>query len=203
MSFDRSALGAAISIAVTMAVAVLLFMLYPLLGDPFLSAAGLSIGGAAILSGVLATRLYVFHRFGTPRRLVVATAIAWAGVTVVCHGSYLAIAGSTAWHLIVLDMAFGWAMIGLWLLALVESGRLDVAGYPTVRLLALAASIMMLTGFLVIPGIIGAVEKPVALLLVKAGQISWLGTIVVYPPCTVLLAMRVRVSGYSRSPMPD
>ena len=197
--FQRTG-GIAIALVAVMPLVIFFFVLFMVFGEPFGRVNDISIGVAAMLSGLLASRLYASHRPISPALAFVALLFAWAGAVFVWVGSYLVVSGTAGYFLAGHFTLFGYALIGLWLLILALSGHTAVAPTPTARRLPLVASLLMAIGFLVLPGIISQIDDPAsASLLVNAGQLSWLGTFVLYPIWAVVLEREVRAAHQSPS----
>jgi hypothetical protein len=180
---------------------ILLFALFAAFGDPFGSGSDIAIGVAALLSGLFASRLYVSHRTDSPALALVALLFAWAGAVIVWIGSYLVVSGTTGYFLASLVTTFGYALVGLWLLILALSGHAAVVPTPTARRLPLLASLLMVIGFLVLPGIISRMDDPdtASLLVNVVPPITWLGTSVAYPIWAFIFGRRVRSATQSLS----
>ena len=198
---DRRTGNIAIALAVVMASVPLSFALFAAFGDPFGSVSDISVGVAALLSGLLASRLYASHRSISPSLALVALFFAWAGAVIVWVGSYLVVSGTTGYFLASLVTTFGYALIGLWLLILALSGHAAVVPTPIARRLSLLASLLMVIGFLVLPGIISQMDDPdtASLLVNLVPPITWLGAFLAYPIWAVIFGRRVRTAPQSRS----
>lgn len=136
----------------------------------------------AALSAVLAWRLHPWHRAGSPRQAGVALAAASAGAPVAVAGSVLVLTGRTGWYLAGLYTTGGYAAIGIWLLALNLSALRRGAWPRQTAWLGVVTGILMLAGFLAVPGILNGVDSPEdAPLMVNAGLGGALGWLVLYP----------------------
>ena len=198
---DRRTGSIAIALAVVTASLILLFALFAAFGEPFGSVTDIAVGVAALLSGLLASRLYASHRTDSPTLALVALLFAWTGAVMAWVGSYLVVSGTTGYFLASLVTTFGYALIGLWLLILTLSGHAAVVPTPTARRLPLLASLLMAMGFLVLPGIISQMDDPetASLLANLVPPITWLGAFLAYPIWAFIFGRRVRAATQSLS----
>jgi len=198
---DRLTGNIAFALAAVMASLPLFFALFLAFGDPFGSITDISVGVVALLSGLLASRLYASHRTDSSALALVALVFAWAGAVIAWVGSYLVISGTTGYFLASLVTTFGYALIGLWLLILTLSGNAAVVSTPTARRLPLLASLLLAIGFLVLPGIISQMDDPdtASLLVNLVPAITWLG-LLVYAIWAFIFGRRVRAAHQSSSP---
>lgn len=174
---DRRTGSIAIALGAVIASTSLSFGLFAAFGEPFGSVSDISVGISALISGVLASRLYASHRSMSPTLALVALGFAWAGAVIMWVGSYLVVSGTTGYFLASLVSTFGYALIGLWLLILALSGHAAVVPTPTARRLPLLASVLLAIGILVLPGIISQMDDPetASLLANLVPPITWLG----------------------------
>lgn len=112
-------------IAITLAVGAPMGLLFITLRYSFMNNTGIPFGTlndlcaalGGILSGALAAGIYPLHHAYAPRHSWFALLSACLGAKIVPVGSVLAIFDITGWSLSGLVVTFGYALIGLWLLA--------------------------------------------------------------------------------------
>jgi hypothetical protein len=107
---------AAVLAAVALASCISLILFF-VVGGPFGTINDLGNGILAVLCGVLAFALYAPGR-------TVATTVAVAGAATSVVGSFLVISDTTGYFLAGLVSAFGFALVGLWLIHLSRSEAL-------------------------------------------------------------------------------
>lgn len=198
---DRLTGNIAFTIAAVMVLVIFFFALFAAFGEPFGSVNDISIGVAALLSGLLASRLFASHGSTSPALALVALVFAWAGAVIVWVGSYLVVSGTTGYFLASLVTTFGYALIGLWLLIITLSGHVALVPTPTARRLPLLASLLMVIGFLVLPGIVSQMDDPntASLLVNVVPPITWLGGFLAYPIWAFIFGRRARATTQSLS----
>jgi hypothetical protein len=143
----------------------------------------ISIGLAAILSGVLAWLLYSRSLSGSPLQGQAALLAALAGALIVLVGCGLVIFKIKGWYLAGLYMAAGNALIGLWLFALCSSA-LSASNMPHgLAIYGIIAGLVMALGLAAIPGIFKGLDaRDAAPWYVNyIDQASALGYLVLYP----------------------
>jgi hypothetical protein len=154
--------------AVAMLSCVSLFLFFSV-GGPF---GTLNDAGNGALAVLCATLALVLHRPGR----VVTTALAVMGAAVAGVGSYLVMTDTTGYFLAGLESAFGFALIGLWLLVVALSG--DVPA----RALGQAAGVVMALGLVNLPGILrGLDDQDSAPTWLLAAGVCWAGTYLLLP----------------------
>lgn len=116
-----------------------------------------ALGG--ILSGVLATLLFPFHRSYAPRANWLALVSVWIGAIVAPLGSWLVITSRTGWFLAGLVTTFGYAFIGLWLLALNYSARRWIVFPQRLATFGMIVGGLMAVGLLAGPEIIVRIDS--------------------------------------------
>ena len=201
---DRRTGSIAIALAAVSVFVPISFALMIAFEEAFGSVNDITVGVVAALSALLASRLYASHRSISPALALVALLLAWAGTVIVWVGTYLVVWGPTGYFLASLVTTFGFALVGLWLLILALSGHPAVVPTPTARRLPLLASLLMVIGFLVLPGIISQMDDPdtASLLMNVVPPITWLGTSVAYPIWAFILGRRARAAHQAPTP-PD
>jgi len=186
-SFPSAAVG---WLAVVTGVAGLLGLLFIILffrfGQPFGTLNDVSIGLAAVLSGVLAWLFYFVYREQSPSPLALAAAL--AGALVVVTGSVLVISGVKGWFLAGLYMTAGNALIGLRLAGLSYSA-LHTDSWPHgLAVFGLVAGAIMVVGLVSVPGILRGVDAQAsAPWYVNAGYVGGLGWMLLYPAWCIWL----------------
>lgn len=171
-------------------------ILFFTVGQPFGTLNDVFIGVTALLSLALALMLYPSFHAHSPSLSLTALVIALAGVVLVVAGSVLAISGRRGWFLSGLYMSAGYALVGLWLVALSYSA-LRANDMPRgLSILGVIAGAVLALGLVAIPGIIRGVDtKEYQLTIVNA--IWWTGSIgylTVFPVWCVLQG-RMLVTG--------
>jgi hypothetical protein len=158
------------------------------------------LGNAAI--GIVSAALAWSLRTSSARlgagALPVAAALVGATLTVV--GSYLVVSDTTGFLLAGLVSATGFALIGLWLLALSRSADARRAWPGRLTSLGTVAGIAMLIGVLSVPGIamgIDTVETAPGWIWI--GSVGWIGTYALYPAWAFGFARRTEQAFASRA----
>jgi hypothetical protein len=180
----------ALAIAVVDAAGIACLIAFSLTGGPFGTLNDIANGVVGGLSTVLALVTYARTE---PDRLRVAPAASIVGGAIMIIGSVLVIFDVTGWYLAGLVSSLGGAFIGLWLV-IVDRWRGGLLQLPAhTRLLGRAAGIVMLFGFLAVPGILTGVDDwDASPWYVTASQVSWLGTYLLFPIWCVLLSRAPR-----------
>lgn len=165
-------------------------------GGPFGFINDVGNAALALCSGALATTS--LRSTVSPRKgLVVATGLAVVGTTVAVVGSVLIIFGVTGYFLAGLVSGTGFALIGLWLVAVNRSPAAGSAMPLPTRLatLGVVAGGFMAVGFINVPGIVMGVDHmdpaPGWLLVGGAG---WTGTYLFLPVWSIWLSRSGRSS---------
>lgn len=126
-SFSSATIGRlATAIAIVGVLGLICIALFAALGGPFGTLNDICVGLGGVLSGGLAWLLYPTNRTSAPRLSRVALGTNWVGAALCALGSGLVIGHVTGWFLAGLVTTFGYALIGLWLVATNLSG----AGMP-------------------------------------------------------------------------
>jgi hypothetical protein len=177
----------AVAVAVTVAGAVALIVVYYLVGGPFGTFNDLANALVGVLSAVLAAQT---ARLGVHPAAVAA---AGAGGALMVVGSWLVITGRSGWVLAGLVSAFGAAVVGAWLLALNRTmARTATLPRGLTRLGSVSGAVMLL-GVLVIPEILARSDTWEDLRWFGvAGFMGWFGAYVGYPVWCARLAGVVR-----------
>ena len=158
-------------------------------GQPFGTLNDIFIGLTAILSMVLAWKLYPWHHTQSLILSQVGLVLALIGGVVVLTGSVFAIFRISGWYLAGLYMAAGNGLIGLWLLALCYSA-LDANIFPrSLVILGLISGVILMLGLVAIPGIFRGLDlKDYTMTAFNA--VWWtasLGYLALYPAWSVLI----------------
>lgn len=135
-----------------------------------------ALGG--ILSGVLATMMFPFHRPYAPRASWLALISAWIGALIASLGSWLVITSRTGWFLAGLVTTFGYAIIGLWVFGLNYSARRWLVFPPRLATYGMIVGSLMAVGLLAGPEIIARIDSMDlahwnGLLALFLGGVSW------------------------------
>ncbi len=169
--------------------ALAFILLFFSIGQPFGTLNDICIAIAAILSGVLACRLYPAQHAQAPLLSQLALISALAGALVVVVGSVLVLSGLRGWFLAGLYMAAGNALIGLWLLGLNYSTLQSNAWPHSLAIMGLVSGAIMALGLAAVPGIFKGIDSmDSATWMIKyIGQAGALGWLILYPIWCVLL----------------
>src|SRR5574340_311959 len=149
-----------VTIGIVGLLALAFLALFVTAGGPFGTLNDIFIALTAILTAVLAWMLYAHLKQQAPVLSLIALSLALVGAALVVTGSVLAIFGFTSWFLAGLYMAAGNALIGLWLLELMDALR---PANPLPRwlvFLAIAVGLAMALGLAAFPGIINRIDSP-------------------------------------------
>ena len=158
-NFPSTALGSIINITGIVGLAALiLIILFFIIGQPFGTLNDIAIGLAAISSGVLAVMSYIQRAPSSPLSLI-ALILALIGAVVVVIGSILVISGKTGWYLAGLYMAAGNALIGAWLLELNFFAQGNNSWPQGLVTFGLIIGFLMILGLFTVPGIIRRIDS--------------------------------------------
>jgi hypothetical protein len=174
-----SAVAAGVAGLLAFAFIILFFSI----GQPYGTLNDIFIGLTAVLSVVLALKLFPMHYEQSPLISRVGLGFAFTGVLLVLIGSALAITGLKGWFLSGLYMAAGNALIGLWLLTLNYSALQNHSLPDSLTIFGLISGVILALGLVAIPGIFRGIDlqeyKPTLF------NIIWwtgsLGYLVLYP----------------------
>ncbi len=190
----RSIGGLAIAIGGVTLLGTVSLILFFTIGGRFGTLNDLCNAVEAILSAVLAWRMYPWLRSHAPRLSGFALIAAWAGALIATIGSALIIFDVTGWYLAGLYTMLGYALVGMWLFALNLAAP---RGFPWPRRLAqlgLLTAACIAIGFLSGPGILGSVDDVgAAPWFVNLGLLGSMGWMFLYP-CWCLWLGRLLVS---------
>jgi hypothetical protein len=154
------------AVAVASCISLILFFV---VGGPFGTINDLGNGTLAVLCGVLSFALYAPGR-------TAATTVGVVGAATSVVGSFLVISDTTGYFLAGLVSAFGFALVGLWLIHLSRSEAL-----PTSRSAFTAGAVMAL-GIFNVPGILqGVDDQDTAPTWLLAAGVCWAGTYLLLP----------------------
>ena len=149
----------------------------------------LCVASGAILSALLAWKLYPAHRAYSPRLGQILLTAALVGALIASIGSAFVIFDITGWFLAGLMNFFGYALVGLWLLGLNYYFAQRRNGWPR-RLVqfGLVGGASMAVGLLTGPGIVGRVDDPaLAPWFVYVAPVASLGWLLLYPIWSIWL----------------
>jgi hypothetical protein len=178
-SYSSTATGRlAIALAVVAVLGLAFITLFYSVGGPFGTLNDLCVALGGILSGGLAWMLYPMHRLLTPRLGRFALGSGLVGACLAPIGSSLAIFDVTGWFLAGLVTTFGYALIGLWLLALSYSGLRWPAFPHRLAQFGILAGGIATVGLLAGPGIIARTDAPetaqwFVLMALYLGGLGW------------------------------
>lgn len=164
--------------------ALVFLILFFAIGGPFGTLNDICNGITGILSGLLAWRLSSKFPAGPPFSI-----LALMGALAVALGSVLVIFEITGWYLAGLYTSVGYALIGLWLLALNYSVR-QIHPWPH-RLVTwgLVSGALMALGLLTIPAIISRIDawELGPWYVNYIGQLGSIGYLLLYPLWCILV----------------
>ena len=164
--------------------ALVLLILFFVVGGPFGTLNDICNGITGILSGLLAWKLS--RKSHSSAFFLTVSSIGTLGVVI---GSILIIYDITGWYLAGLYTSAGYALIGLWLSALNYSVR-QIKPWPH-RLVNLGfiSGIMMALGLLTLPGIINRIDdwSSGPWYINYVGQLGSLGYLLLYPLWCILV----------------
>ena len=164
--------------------ALVLLILFFTIGGPFGTLNDICNGLAGILSGILAWNLYT--RFQMPLTFFI---LALIGSLAVALGSVLVIFEITGWYLAGLYTSAGYALIGIWMLALNASVQ-QINPWPRgLVTFGLIIGVIMAFGLSVIPGIINKVDswESGPWYINYVGQLGSIGYLLLYPIWCILV----------------
>jgi hypothetical protein len=174
LTMDRLAIITGISGLLALALLILFFTI----GGPFGTLNDIFNGLTGILSGMLAWKLSTRFQIS-----LVFLIMALLGALAVVLGSILVIFEITGWYLAGLYTSAGYALIGLWLLALNASVR-QINSWPQ-RLVTfgLITGMIMALGLLVLPGLINKIDawESGPWYINYVGQLGAIGYLLLYP----------------------
>ena len=159
-TIGRNAIALAVVAILGLVSITLFYALFGGSGGPFGTLNDICVALGGILSGGLVWRLYPFHRQHAPRLSRLALGSGLLGACIAPIGSSFAVFNVTGWFLAGLVTTFGYALIGLWLLALNYSAR-RLPPFPNrLALLGMVAGGVTAVGLLAVPGIIARIDAP-------------------------------------------
>jgi hypothetical protein len=190
---DRYVGRLAITVGVVAVVSVVSLAVYYGVGGPFGAMNDLGNALVGILSALIAWALRPRGMTGASSRVAIGAAALGAVITVV--GSALVVSGTTRFFLAGLVSSVGFALIGLWLIAVNRSLRLDPRWPPRLTTLGVVAGVIMALGLASAPGIaMGLDDMAAAPRWIWIGFLGWIGTYLIYPAWSIWLG-RVLLGG--------
>jgi hypothetical protein len=182
MGLDRNVARLALAVGVVGLASVVSLALFFAIQGPFGTINDWSIGVFGALTAVLAIVLHRLGLIAPPSRAMLASGAAVVGGAIVVVGSALVISDTTGFLLAGLVESLGFALIGIWLIALNRSGASTLHRPQRLRDLGTVAGIVMAIGFVVVPGIaMGLDDMDTAPVWVWVGFVGWLGIFFLYP----------------------
>jgi hypothetical protein len=152
-------------------------------------------GVMAVLTAVLAWRLRDRNTLPAGPRQA-APGVAAAGAVIAVAGSALVIFRVTGWYLAGQVTAFGYALIGVWLVSASRAAERTLAWPRRLARLGQAAGGLMMLGFLTGPGILRGVDSMEnAPWWVSLGLLGALGWLVLLPVWALYFARRAGPRG--------
>ena len=176
MVLPRSARATAASLALVAVASCGSLILFFIVGGPF---GTINDVGNALLAVLCAALALVLQR----RVRMAATTVALAGTVVAVLGTFLVMSDTTGYYLAGLVSALGFALIGLWLVAMSRSENLPAATS------ALIAGVAMAIGTVNVAGIIGGIDnQDAAPSWLLAAGVCWAGTYLLLPIWSIRFA---------------
>jgi hypothetical protein len=192
MDPDRSVARVALTVGAVALVSVASLALFFTVGRPFGAINDATIGLVGVLSGLLAVVSNRRAVAGLPVIGTIATGAAVVGGVIVVAGSALVISQTTGFLLAGLVESAGFALIGLWLIALNRSAATASSWPRRLTSLGIAAGITMAIGLILVPGIaMGLDNMDTAPGWVWIGFLGWLGIFVLYPIWSIWLGSAI------------
>jgi hypothetical protein len=191
MGSDRITGGIALLCGVVGFISVASLAAFFAVGGPFGAINDWTIGAFGLLTGMLAVRQSRRHEDDQTPTGIHPIGFAVVGAAIVVIGSWLVISDTTGFLLAGLVESFGFALIGVWLIAL-NRALAAAPGQPR-RLagLGIVAGFVMAIGFIVVPGIAaGLDDMQPAPTWVWIGFLGWLGTFFLYPAWSIRFGLR-------------
>src|SRR3970040_2066621 len=194
---DRIVAGMAMAAGAVTLISVASLALFFAVGKPFGAINDWTVGLAGLLSGLLALAIRSRDSVGAPGAATVSTGVAVVGALIVVAGSALVISQTTGFLLAGLVESLGFALIGLWLIALLRSTG-SASGWPRhLRNLGLVAGIVMALGIAVVPGIaMGLDDMNTAPGWIWIGFVGWVGIFLLFPIWSIWLGNGLRTGGF-------
>jgi hypothetical protein len=162
-------------LGVDLLISVIALVLFFTIGAPFGAINDWTIALSGVLGVVLTLMLRTRSTVG-----VVLTAFGVVGWALVLVGSLLVISRTTGFLLGGLVESFGFALVGVWLIAINRSPDLPLA--QRLRVLGVVAGVVMLVGIVVLPAILSrADDMATAPAYVWLGFVGWIGIFILLP----------------------
>ena len=194
---DRIVAGLAVAAGAVTLISVATLAIFFAVGKPFGAINDWTVGLAGLLSGLLALAIRSRDSVGAPGAATVSTGAAVVGAVIVVAGSALVISQTTGFLLAGLVESLGFALIGLWLIALCRTTG-SASGWPRqLRNLGLAAGIVMALGIVAAPGIpMGLDDANTAPGWIWIGFVGWLGIFLLFPIWSIWFGNLLRRGGF-------
>lgn len=162
-------------VAVVSIVSLILFFIFGGFWGPLND---LTIAVFALMSAALAWMLHPFFRTQSPRLRYFMLITTIVGAVIACIGSALVMSGTTSWQLAGSVNAFGFAFIGVWLLAFNYQARLTDAFPQNLTRLGQISGALSALGLLHSLGIFGIIDlQSDAYWLLNLARLGGLGEI--------------------------
>lgn len=198
--FSSATIGrVAITTGIAGLLALALLILFFTVGGPFGTLNDICNGLTGILSGVLAWMLHTKF-YGRLPFLSYALILPLIGALAVALGSVLVIFDITGWYLAGLYTSSGYALIGLWLLALNSLIR-QISPWPHGLInFGMIIGIIMALGLLTIPGIVNRVDawESGPWYINYVGQAGSVGYLLLYPIWGILVGRNLLLTQKSK-----
>ncbi len=170
-------------------------------GEPFGTINDLGNGAVGVASALLALELRRQGRGARFRTTAVATSAATLGAGITVVGSALVISKMTGFLLAGQVSNVGFALIGLWLMALNRSMKGDPRLPKRLSTLGVAAGATMGVGLASAPGIAMGIDNvDTAPGWIWFGMLGWIGTFFLYPAWSIWLGRVLARHQHARVP---
>jgi hypothetical protein len=168
----------ALAVGVVNLAGLLFLIIMAVVGSPWGTLNDICNGVGAVLSVALALALHPQLRARDPRLAIAALVVVILGALIATLGSVLVMSGRTGFFLAGMYTMTGYALIGLWLLAVNRGGALPQA----LVLFGLIAGAVMVLGLAAIPSIFMRIDSfGTAAWHTWVGQMGFIGWAILYP----------------------
>jgi hypothetical protein len=188
----RAVSSLAFATGIVAVISVMSLALFFAVGAPFGAINDWTVGLVGLLSGLLAVAIRNSAMQASARSNV-WTGVAVVGGLIVVAGSALVLSLTTGFLLAGLVESLGFGLIGLWLIDLNRSFGVAPGSPGGLRILGLAAGMVMALGIVVAPGIVLRLDDAdTAPAWIWLGFVGWLGIFLLYPLWSIWLGRTAR-----------
>ena len=184
-----SIVWAAVAAGAVQLIGVVALAVFFAIGEPFGTLNDICIALAAVLSALLAWRLLAAPAGPAPVLAWLALGSAVLGALIVVAGNSLVVFRITSFVLAGFWAQFGYACIGVWLLAACVAAKNGGAWPRGLALLGIVAGALLLCGFLTLPALLRGLDTMTdSPWYVNVGYVSWIGAMFLLPAWCLWLA---------------